>query len=572
MDTSAVDRGEDWHQQAVDLVGDRLAAELVAWHDQDPDPATRGELVALVEEGDAAGLRDRFGSRLEFGTAGLRGELGVGPNRMNRVLVRQAAAGLAAHVGAGATVVVGYDARYGSADFAADTVRVLAAAGVAGVMLPGPCPTPLVPFAVAHLGADAGVMVTASHNPPRDNGYKVYLSDAAQIVPPVDVEVAARIATAAESGPVPLAAPDHELIRHAGDDIVDAYLEVVTRCRHVPDSAGVRFVYTAMHGVGRDLFLAAVARAGLPAPVLVADQVEPDPDFPTVAFPNPEEPGALDLALAKADRSGVDLVVAHDPDADRLGVAVRGPEGWRPLTGNEIGVLLGDHVIDHTDGDDRVVATTVVSSRLLGRIAERAGVRYEETLTGFKWIARAADAVDGRLVFAYEEALGYAVTPEVRDKDGITAAIAFVELAGVLAAEGRTPLDRLDELAVAHGLHQTDTWAVRFDGPDATERRVDAMSRARGTWPDQIGGLDVSEVIDLAVGGELPPTDAVAVELGGEGRVVIRPSGTEPKLKLYLEVVRPTTEGRVGADRAAALERLAALRADLAELLGLPLG
>ena len=561
--------GEEWRHRAVRLLGEDLASELVRWYDQDPDPATRAELVALVETDDDAGLRDRFGARLEFGTAGLRGELGVGPNRMNRVLVRQAAAGLAAHVGPGSTVVVGFDARHGSADFAADTTRVLAAAGVGSVLLPGPGPTPLVPFAVGHLGASAGVMVTASHNPPRDNGYKVYLADGAQIVPPVDVEVAARIATAAADA-VPLAPADHDLIDHAGDEIIDAYLDVVARCRLVPDSPGVGFVYTAMHGVGRDLFLAAVARVGLPAPVLVAEQVDPDPDFPTVAFPNPEEPGALDLALAEADRAGVDLVVAHDPDADRLGVAVRGPHGWRPLTGNEIGALLGDHVLSHTSGHDRVVATTVVSSRLLSRIAEAAGSRYEETLTGFKWIARAADTGGGRLVFAYEEALGYAVTPEVRDKDGITAAVAFVELVGILAAEGRTVLDRLDDLAVAHGLHQTDTWAVRFDGPDATERRTEVMSRARGAWPDRVAGMEVSAAVDLADGGDLPPTDAVAIDLAGGGRVVIRPSGTEPKIKLYLEVVRPTGRDRIAADRSAALDLLTSLRADLADVLGLP--
>ncbi|MGY6501550.1 MAG: phospho-sugar mutase [Acidimicrobiales bacterium] len=538
------------------------------WCDQDPDPATRAEVDALIAAGDVDGLTDRFSTRLAFGTAGLRGELGAGPNRMNRLVVRQAAAGLVSHLGSGPRVVIGHDARHGSADFAADSAAVVAAAGGTALCLPALLPTPLVPFAVRRLGADAGVMVTASHNPPRDNGYKVYLDDGAQLVPPIDEAIAGHIAAAAIE-PVTLAPDDDEGIVAVGSEIVDAYLDVVADCRLVADSVGLPVVYTAMHGVGRDLILAAFDRVGFPAPSCVPEQCDPDPDFPTVAFPNPEEPGALDLAMAHADATGLDLIVASDPDADRLGVAVRSSDGWRALTGNEIGVLLADHILRHTSGPDRLVVTTIVSSQLLGTMARSAGVHYAETLTGFKWIMRPAlDDPTRRLVFAYEEALGYAVSDEVRDKDGVTAAVMFVELAGLLAAEGRTVLDRLDDLAVEHGLHATDTWAIRVDGPGSTERLADMMRRVRTDPPTTLGSAPVIRVHDYLDAGDLAPTDAVLLQTDDGIRVVVRPSGTEPKAKVYLERVAPVT-GTVGEARDEAARRLARVRDDLAVHLGL---
>jgi len=558
--------------EVLDRAGVR--AEVEAWMAADPDPVTRAEVEALVAAADVAGLADRFGDRLRFGTAGLRGALGAGPNRMNRLVVRRAAAGLVAHLPPGAQVAVGYDARHRSDEFALDTARVVAAAGGTALLLPRPLPTPVLAFAVRQLGAAGGVMVTASHNPPADNGYKVYLGDGAQIVPPADAEISARIDEAARRE-IPLADPAHPAIVRVGEELVEAYVESAAACSLTPGARKVAIVYTAMHGVGRDLLTATFARAGFGRVHEVAAQVEPDPDFPTVPFPNPEEPGALDLALADARRLDADLVLAHDPDADRLGVAVPDPDvagGWRALTGNEIGALLADHVLVNTSGADRLVATTIVSSRLLRSMAELAGVRYAETLTGFKWIVRPGLAdPTARFVFGYEEALGYAVSPAVRDKDGITAALLFAELTAGLLAAGRTVLDRLDDLARIHGVHATDTWSIRFDGPDGRERISELMGIVRGAMPETLAGLTVTGGHDYAAGdGDLPPTDAVRWDLGAGARVLIRPSGTEPKAKCYLEVIEPVTGDHVGPPRAAAADRLTRLRADLAVHLGLP--
>jgi phosphomannomutase len=555
-----------------DLADPSLADVVAAWWAADPDPDTRAEVERLVADGDVAGLRDRFGSRLAFGTAGLRGALGAGPNRMNRLVVRQAAAGLAAHVGAGARVVIGYDARHRSDVFALDTARVVAAAGGTALVLPGPLPTPVLAFAVLHLGADAGVMVTASHNPPADNGYKVYLGDGAQIVPPVDAEISARIEEAALA-PVPLADEDDPAVERLGDEVLHSYLDMASSCAPPGGPRDLRMVYTAMHGVGRDVVHAALTRAGFGEPVDVSEQAEPDPEFSTVSFPNPEEPGALDLSLALAARVDADVVLANDPDADRLGVAVPDPAadgGWRALTGNEIGWLLADHLLARGGGPERLVATTIVSSRLLRALAADAGVRYAETLTGFKWIVRPALAdPTTRFVFGYEEALGYAVTPAVRDKDGVTASVVFAELVARLRAEGRTVVDRLDDLARRFGLHATDTWSIRFDGPDSADRMAGVMAAVRATPPERLGGADVTRVVDYAAGVEgLAPTDAVLLELGDTARVVVRPSGTEPKAKCYLEVVVPVVDDDVAAAREAGRDRLAALRADLAAHLG----
>src|ERR687896_1539840 len=408
------------------------------WLAQDPDPETRTELSALLadETGGSRGLADRFGAKLEFGTAGLRGELGAGPNRMNRVTVMRAAAGLAEVLGAGAAVVIGYDARHGSAQFAADTAAVVTGAGLTAWLLPGPLPTPVLAHAVRHLGADAGVMVTASHNPARDNGYKVYWGDGAQIVPPLDTRISAAIDAVGRVDELPIGTGWTVL----GDDIVEAYLAALSRLP-LGDDRDVAIAYTPLHGVGRDVVLRAFARAGFPPPTVVTEQAAPDPDFPTVAFPNPEEPGAMDLALALGAATGADLVLANDPDADRCAVGVPLPAGgWRLLTGDEVGGLLAEHVLRHTHGPDRLVVTTIVSSSLLGKIAAHHGVRFAESLTGFKWIMKAGSPGD-RLVVGYEEALGYSLGGDeglpVHDKDGIGAALAGAPPAGAPKRQGR---------------------------------------------------------------------------------------------------------------------------------------
>jgi phosphomannomutase len=541
--------------------------EVDDWLLQDPDPDTRAELRALLDAGNEEEVARRFAGRLQFGTAGLRAAIGAGPLRMNRLVVRQATAGLVRYLPDGATVAVGYDARHKSDVFAQDVACVVAAAGGRALLLPLALPTPVLAFAVRHLGADAGVMVTASHNPPADNGYKVYLGDGAQIVPPADAEIAAAIDAVAAEGGIEVAEPDDPRIEVLGADLVAAYLDALLAGALV-DARDVRIVYTPMHGVGRDVALAAFGRSGFPEPVVVREQGDPDPDFPTVAFPNPEEPGALDLALERAEAVGADVILANDPDADRLGVAVPDGDGWRPLTGDEIGALLADHVLRNTEGDDRLVVTTVVSSRLLGRMAEAHGVHFAETLTGFKWITRPGLAhPEWRFVFGYEEALGYLVGDAVRDKDGIGAALAFAGLVADLRTRGQTVHDRLAALAEEHGLHATRQLSLRFDGIAPV---VALMKEVRAGPPTDLAGLRVESVRDLLDDPELPPTDALRYDLAGGGRVVIRPSGTEPKLKCYLEVIRNVgSAAELPEARHEARAALDAVLADVREALGL---
>lgn len=540
-----------------------------AWLDEDPDSDTRAELAALIDAGDLDALAERFSGTLQFGTAGLRGELGAGPMRMNRAVVIRAAAGLAAYLKARGQgeglVVIGYDARYKSTDFALDTAAVMTGAGLRAAVLPRPLPTPVLAFAVRHLGAVAGVEVTASHNPPRDNGYKVYLGDGSQIVPPADGDIAAEIDAVGPLASVPRPGDGWQTL---GDDILTAYLERTDAALTAGTPRTARVVHTALHGVGTETFTAAFARAGFPPPVLVAEQAEPDPAFPTVAFPNPEEPGAMDLAFATARRVRPDLIIANDPDADRCAVAVPDPApggpGWRMLSGDEVGALLAAHLV--AKGATGVLAESIVSSSLLGRIAERAGLGYEETLTGFKWIAR----VEG-LRYGYEEALGYCVDPGgVRDKDGITAALLVAELASELKAEGRTLTDVLDDLALTHGLHATDQLSVRVKDLSLIS---DAMRRLREEPPVELAGLRVASAEDLTRGtATLPPTDGLRYRLEGayEARVIVRPSGTEPKLKCYLEVVVPVASvDELEAARKRGAEVLAALRGDVAGAAGL---
>jgi phosphomannomutase len=545
-----------------------------------------------------AELQDRFAGRLEFGTAGLRGVVAAGPNRINRAVVRAATAAVAGWllgkgpgdargggwlrdesaesgwlpgsdpVGADVRVVIGCDARHRSADFAAEAAGVLAGAGLFVHVLPLPCPTPLLAFAVRHLSASAGVMITASHNPAADNGYKLYLSDGAQVIPPVDAQIEARIAGLGPLSQIPVAGVDSPLITRHGDEVARAYLDAVVAMAAGPapmpaDDRPLTVVYTAMHGVAGTLMLRALAQAGFPPPHVVAKQADPDPDFPTVAFPNPEEPGALDLALADARRLGADLVVASDPDGDRLAVAVPEPAGdWRALTGDQVGALLGASLLERSSADpapsSRLVATTIVSSTLLSKIAVAAGARYAETLTGFKWITRAGDRMPGtRFLFGYEEALGYAVGDVVRDKDGIGAALAMLRLATLARAAGRSVLDRYDELETAHGVHLTSQVTLR------TADQAQVMRRLRADPPSALGGEPVSSVADLADGagdrGGLPPADVLIFRLPG-ARVVLRPSGTEPKIKCYIEITEPLAGRSLPAAREAAARRLVPLR------------
>ncbi|MEV0839474.1 phospho-sugar mutase [Actinocatenispora sera] len=570
---------------------EQLRARATAWLDDDPDPADRQELAALLDTGPAGTveLADRFAGPLSFGTAGLRGPLRAGPNGMNRAVVRAAAAGLvrwlAARDAAG-PIVIGYDARHRSHEFAVETARVATGAGRRALLLPGPLPTPVLAYAVRELDAAAGVMVTASHNPPQDNGYKVYLGAAlggpggagAQLVSPADAAIEATIREVGPLTEVPLGEPGEVL----GDDLLQRYLDAAVAVVDPDAPRALTVAYTPLHGVGGAVAAEAFRRAGFDAPAVVAEQAEPDPDFPTVAFPNPEEPGAIDLAVALGASTGADLVIANDPDADRCAVAVpdpaRGagpddPAGWRMLRGDEVGVLLADHLMRRaTPG---VYATTIVSSSLLRALAEARGVRYAETLTGFKWIVRAgsvpepslerprsplADArreapgpvTDTDLAFGYEEALGYAVAPRlVRDKDGITAALLVAELAATLRAQGRTLVDRLDELAAEFGRYATDQLSVRVT--DLADIGA-MMSRLRAAPPDTL--LDHKITVD-----DLLP-DADVLRLSADGlRVVVRPSGTEPKLKAYLEVV-------VAADADPAPE-LTRLRAEISTALGL---
>jgi phosphomannomutase len=547
-----------------------LLAAARAWAADDPDAVTRAQLDGLAsaaESGDeaaAAELTDAMAGMLEFGTAGLRGRLGGGPNRMNRAVVIRAAAGLTAYlktVDPDPFVVVGYDARTNSDVFAHDTCAVVVGMGGQASVLPHPLPTPVLAYAIRHLGADAGVMVTASHNPPEDNGYKVYVGDGSQIVPPVDGLIAAEIGKVASVASVRL--PDdgwHTL----DDSVLDAYLDDV-RTVVLPDSPReVTVVHTALHGVGSETVRQAFLAAGFAAPIPVASQAEPDPMFPTVSFPNPEEPGAMDAALELAEQTSPDVVIANDPDTDRCAVAVPGPGGWRMLRGDEVGALLGSHVLSRgaaggvlPDSADCVFANSIVSSRQLAAMCRAAGVRHEETLTGFKWIGR----VPG-LRYGYEEALGYCVDPaRVRDKDGVSAALLVAELVATLKAEGRSLVDRLDDLAREHGVYATDAFSVRVEDLSLIGRIMDRLRSAPLT---SVAGVSVARADDLARGdGGLPPTEGLRYYLADESRVIVRPSGTEPKLKVYLEVVEPVTGGELRGARERAAKRLAGIRADL---------
>lgn len=560
-----------------------------AWLGQDPDEVTRAELTTLIadaEAGDAAAsadLADRFGARLAFGTAGLRGRLGAGSNRMNRVLVAQAAAGFAAYLTEKAaaaqvegvatdgapTVVIGYDGRRNSDVFAADSAAIFAGAGLRAVLLPRLLPTPVLAFAVRHLGAAAGVMVTASHNPPDDNGYKVYLGGAdegSQIVSPADAEIAAHIErVAAEASIADLPRAEFEL---ADESVIQAYVAATATVAPAPaGAAGMNWVYTAMHGVGYETLRSILELAGYPLPVVVEQQIEPDGAFPTVAFPNPEEPGAMDLTFAAARDAGAEFALANDPDADRLAVAIPDESadgGWRRLTGNETGLLLGwraaQRAADAGASAPASLACSLVSSPGLEVVANHYGLDFHATLTGFKWISRAPG-----LVYGFEEALGYLVNPEtVRDKDGISAAVALLGMIAEAREQGRTLADLLDQFAATFGFFQSGQVSLRVEDVSVIGR---IMAALRATPPTEIAGVAVESFEDLllpdasgdADASEVPAADVLRLWLADGSRVIVRPSGTEPKLKAYLDV-----RGDSASDAAS---RLAALDAGTRELI-----
>jgi phosphomannomutase len=552
------------------LVRAKVAAE--AWIHDDPDPAAAAELRAVLDglPDTAPDLLDRFAGTLTFGTAGLRGPVRAGPNGMNVAVVRAAAAGLVAWLAEhddNGPVVIGYDARNGSAAFAGETARVVTGAGRQALLLPRPLPTPVLAYAVRRLDAAAGVMVTASHNPPQDNGYKVYLGArlgglqgaGAQIVPPVDAEIEAAIRNVGRLSEVRLGDEG----RVVGEDVVEAYVAATAGVVAEGTPRDLAIAYTPLHGVGAEVALACFARAGFAEPAVVPQQADPDPAFPTVGFPNPEEPGAMDLLLSLARAIDADVAIANDPDADRCAVAVRfvgaqaGPvPGWRPLTGDEVGVLLADHLMRR--GRSGLFATTIVSSTLLRALCQARGADYAETLTGFKWIVRAGDG-SVPLAYGYEEALGYCVAPDsVRDKDGMSAALLVAELAADLKTEGRTLADRLDEIAAEFGVYRTDQLSVRVD--DLAEIGA-MMARLRSAPPATLLEAPVA-VEDLA------PENEVLILKGESCRVVVRPSGTEPKLKAYLEVVEPVTDGDVVAARERANTSAYELRTEMAAALG----
>jgi phosphomannomutase len=501
------------------------------WLAAEPDADMRDELQALLAGPDDE-LAVRFDGRLQFGTAGLRAAVGAGPQRMNRLVVQQAASGLVDYLlksapgAAGRGVIIGYDARRKSDAFALDTARVCAARGVRAMIFPYVVPTPVLAWNIVGVGAAAGVVVTASHNPPADNGYKVFLESGSQIVSPVDTEISACI-DLVDACAVPMSEPDDPLIEWLDDSHVQAYLAAVPAVRLRPDVEGVPVAYSAMHGVGGDTLVAAFDRAGFPTPFVVAEQQEPDATFPTVAFPNPEEPGAMDLLFAKAAACEAAIALCNDPDADRLGGAIPTPGGgWRRLQGDEIGWLLADHILRHTTGDDRLVITTLVSSSLLAKMAAEYGVRFAETYTGFKWIGHTVlSQPESHFVFGYEQALGYLVCGRPLDKDGITAAVLMAEVAAVAVADGVTLQGRLDAITARFGRHVMADLSVKMAPVDG----IAAVARMRADPPTKVDDRSVSatEWFEEA--------SLLRLHLGDELRLQVRPSGTEPKVKLYGE-------------------------------------
>jgi len=511
-----------------------LVAEVQAWIADDPDPITASQLQQWLDTNNEGELRTSFNGFLQFGTAGLRGPNRPGPSGMNRAVVGRTAAGIVAYMKERnlTSVVIGRDARYGSEDYTFETAEIMSGSGMKVFVLPRPLPTPVLAFATNELGCDVGIMVTASHNPPQDNGYKVYLGGTvdgieyrgSQIVSPTDVSIARKIDAITSLKKQPRA----KVWTVLSEEIIEKYIECTASLATTPGT--LKIVYTAMHGVGTETLQRVFQKAGFPSPILVAAQAAPDPDFPTVAFPNPEEPGAIDLALETAKTFGADLVIANDPDADRCAAAVKDPvTGWRMLRGDELGAILGESIARKSS--DGIFASSIVSSSILKKIAGHYNLEFKETLTGFKWLAK----VKG-LTFGYEEALGYAVDAKtVNDKDGISAALTVAQIATDLATDGKTLLDLLDEIWARHGFHATEQISIRLSDLS----KVDViLGGLRNNPPQNIAGRVVTSIDDLATPTDgLPPTDGLRIWLDGGVRIIIRPSGTEAKMKCYIEVI-----------------------------------
>ena len=511
-----------------------LVGEVQAWIADDPDPITASQLQQWLDTNNESELRTSFNGFLQFGTAGLRGPNRPGPSGMNRAVVGRTAAGIVVYMREHnlTSVVIGRDARYGSEDYTFETAAIMSGAGMKVFVLPRPLPTPVLAFATNELGCDVGIMVTASHNPPQDNGYKVYLGGTvdgieyrgSQIVSPTDVSIAHKIDAITSLKELPRG----KVWTVLGEEIIEKYIECTASLATTPGT--LKIVYTAMHGVGTETLQRVFHKAGYPSPILVAAQAAPNPDFPTVAFPNPEEPGAIDLALETAKTFDADLVIANDPDADRCAAAVKDPvTGWRMLRGDELGAILGESIARKSS--DGIFANSIVSSSILKKIAGHYNLDFKETLTGFKWLAKVKD-----LTFGYEEALGYAVDAKtVNDKDGISAAITVAQIATDLAADGKTLLDLLDEIWSRHGYHATEQISIRLSDLS----KVDViLGGLRANPPQIIAGRAVTSIDDLATPTDgLPPTDGLRIWLDGGVRIIIRPSGTEAKMKCYIEVI-----------------------------------
>ena len=516
-----------------------LKEQALAWLSQDPDPETRNELQELIDNDDEAGLTSRFHTRLEFGTAGLRGELGAGPNRMNRVLVAQTAAGLGNYLlkqNSKASVVIGFDGRVNSDVFAKDSAEVLSGMGIEVLLLDEMGLTPLVSFATRFLNMSAGIMVTASHNPPRDNGYKVYLGgdfNGSQIISPVDNQIADEITKVAQTHTFD-SLPKSTEYKLIGKEIRAEYLKSALLAGGKSDGTDLKIVYTPMHGVGWSAIEPLFQSSGSEALIPVPEQVKPDGNFPTVAFPNPEEKGALDLAIALAESQDADLIIANDPDADRVALALPTENGWQRLTGDQVGLILADEIASKAKSG--TLACSIVSSSVLAKVADHYGLDFKATLTGFKWISKIPN-----LIFGYEEALGYCIDPNhVADKDGVSAALLLANIARREKAAGRTLWDLLDDLGARYGFYATGQISIRVSDLSIIGK---AMQSIRTAPPKELAGLAAS-FTDMSLGSkDLMPTDGLRFDLADGRRVIIRPSGTEPKLKCYLEAVSDSKAG-----------------------------
>jgi phosphomannomutase len=515
-----------------------LRAEVEAWIADDPDPKTAAELQTLLDAEDEATLKKYFNGFLQFGTAGLRGPIGPGPSCMNRAVVGRAAAGIATYMKKRrmTKVVIGRDARYGSEDYTLETAEIMSGAGMDVYILPRPLPTPVLAFATSYLACDIGIMVTASHNPPQDNGYKVYVGPEAdgidyassQIISPTDGFMASEIDSVTSLRSLPRGSKWTIL----DEEVISEYVKRTSAL--APRPGDIKIVYTAMHGVGTETVQRVFNHAGFATLILVDEQCTPDPDFPTVAFPNPEEPGAIDLALKKARDFGAELVIANDPDADRCAAAINDPAvGWRMLRGDELGVVLGEWIA--RSKPTGTFGNSIVSSSALRKISGHYGIDFQEVLTGFKWLAKIED-----LAFGYEEAIGYAVDSEtVNDKDGISAAIFLAQVAMDLKRDGLTISDLLNQVWARHGFHGTEQISIRVSDMSAITRLLAGL---RQTPPQEIAGRKVESIDDLAAPKDgLPPTDGLRIWLAGGIRIIVRPSGTEAKMKCYIEVITKTS-------------------------------